>query len=173
MNSLLQNLLNFPVFSRIRRNHALEHATLQILSKKKPHQAFGGYSDVHGLRILANVSTEDVHEAVEEALKRLREGEYSLAIHPRCGTNFVASGMLAGSAAWLASLGGGKSFRSRLDRLPIIMAIVTLVTILSQPLGPYLQQYITTDAHIGNLQVVEIMQHHRDKVSMFRILTRG
>ena len=111
--------------------------------------------------------------AVEEALQRLRAGDYGLAIHPRCGTNFVASGILAGGAAWLATLGGGKGLRSKLDRLPIVMLVVTMAIILSQPLGPYLQQYVTTDAHIGDLQVVEIMQYQRNKVSIFRILTRG
>jgi hypothetical protein len=85
MKSLFQNFLELPAVSRVRRNHALEHATLQILAKKKPQQAYGGYSDVRGLRILANVSTEDVHEAVEEALQRLRAGDYGLAIHPHCG----------------------------------------------------------------------------------------
>jgi hypothetical protein len=173
MKSLFQNFLDFSVISRVRRNHALEHATLQILAKKKPNQAYGGYSDARGLRILANVSTEDVHEAIEEALQRLRAGDYGLAIHPHCGTNFVASGMLAGGAAWLTTMGTGKGFRRKLDRLPIVMLVTTMAIILSQPLGPYLQKYVTTDAHIGNLQVVEIMQYQRNKVSVFRILTRG
>jgi hypothetical protein len=80
---------------------------------------------------------------------------------------------LAGVAAWLATLGGGKGLRRKLDRLAIVMLLVTMVIILSQPLGPYLQQYVTTDARIGDLQVVEIMQYQRNKVSIFRILTRG
>jgi hypothetical protein len=173
MNSLFQNLLDIPMISRVRRNHALEHATLQVLAKKKPFQAYAGYSDVRGLRILADVSTEDIHEAIEEALKRLRAGEARLAIHPHCGTNFVASGIVAGGAGWLATLGSEKGFRRKLERLPMVMMFVTLALILSQPLGPYLQQHVTTDAHIGDLQVVEIMQHQRNKVSIFRIITRG
>jgi hypothetical protein len=151
----------------------MEHATLHILSKKKNSQFFAGHADHRGFRIFGNASTEEVHEAVEEARARLRAGETRLAVHPNCGTNFVASGIMAGCAAWLGMLGTESSLRRKLDRLPIIIMLTTLVLIYSRSLGPFIQEYLTTNANIENLQVIEIMRHDRGRVTMHRIRTRN
>ena len=73
----LDKILNFPLLSRVRRNHALEHATLQVLARKKPNLMVAGYSDTRGFLIIGAVSTDQLHDAVNEALRRLR------AISPR------------------------------------------------------------------------------------------
>ena len=169
--SFLETLLNMIPVGRVRRNHAMEHATLHILSKKKNSQFFAGHSDHRGFRIFGNATTEDVHEAVEEARARLRAGEKRLAVHPNCGTNFVASGIMAGSAAWLGMLGTESSFRHKLDRLPIIIMLTTMVLIYSRSLGPLLQEYLTTNAKIEDLQVIEIMRHDRGRIIVHRIRT--
>ena len=54
------SLLNFPHILRLRRNHALEHATMQILARKNRSQAAAGYSDLEGFSITGRVSTEDL-----------------------------------------------------------------------------------------------------------------
>ena len=77
--------------SRIRRNHALEHATLSILGRKTAQLSAAGYSDTSGFFIIGNVSTDQLREATTEALHRLQAGEAHLAIHPFCGTNFAAA----------------------------------------------------------------------------------
>jgi len=100
--SISKTYLNFFPISRIRRNHALEHASLQVLSRRKPRTPLAGFSDWRGITILGNVSTAELQEAVEEARGRLKAGEHLLAIHPNCGTNYATSGILAGFAAWLA-----------------------------------------------------------------------
>ncbi|GAH22409.1 unnamed protein product, partial [marine sediment metagenome] len=110
-----------PFISRIRRNHGLEHATLHVLSKKYPKQSMAGHSDVGGFWVIGDVSLEDVYEAVEEALTRLRNGEKNLAVHRNCGTNFVTSGVLAGLAAVVAMVGVGRRTRDKLERLPFAM----------------------------------------------------
>ena len=169
--SFFEDLLNKNTFGRVRRNHALEHATLHILTKNRKGQFFAGHSDHRGVRILGDVSTEEMQEAVEEALTRLRAGENRLAIHPNCGTNFVTSGILAGCAAWIGMLGTDKKFRHKLDRLPLIVLLTTLVLIYSRSLGPLLQKYVTTNADIENLKVIEIMLHDRGRVIVHRIRT--
>lgn len=166
-NSLLQQQV-----SRLRRHHALEHATLQILARRNPRQMLAGYSDLQGFWIVGKVDTQDLQEAVDEALTRLRGGEYALAIHPNCGTNFAVSGVLAGSAAWLAMLNSGNGWRKKLDRLPLVMTLVTLALIIAHPLGPLLQARLTTEAQPGNLAVQAIYCYENGQLLVHRVVTR-
>lgn len=98
-------ILDFPIISRIRRNHGLEHASLNILNQRFPDRTLAGYSSPSGFFVLGDLATEDLREAVMQALTRLQTGERHLAIHPNCGTNYVASGFVAGLLAWLGMAG--------------------------------------------------------------------
>jgi hypothetical protein len=162
-----------PFISRIRRNHGLEHATLHVLSKRYPKQSLAGHSDVGGFWVIGEVSIEDVYEAVEEALTRLRDGEKNLAVHRNCGTNFVTSGILAGLTAGVAMFGVGRRTRDKLERLPFAMFFATLALILSQPLGFKVQERVTTSAEPGSLQVVEILTTRRGRMKAHRVTTRN
>lgn len=167
----LEKLLNVPLVSRIRRNHALEHATLQILAKKTPRLMAAGYSDTRGFVVIGNVSSDQLHEAVTEALRRLQAGEENLAIHPTCGTNFAASGVVGGLLAWLAMLGARGGLGKKLERLPLVMALTTIGIIIGQPLGPYLQVHFTTDADVGEMEVKEITRFERQGTPVHRVRT--
>lgn len=158
--------------SLVRRNHALEHATLQILAGKKTGVRMAGYSNPRGFWVIGDIDIEELRDAVEEAQLRLRAGERRLAIHPHCGTNFAVSGLAAGTAAWLAMLGSGDNLRRKLDRLPLITTLVTLVLILTFPLGPKLQEAVTTDANLGRLRVVGINHFQRGRMPVHQVLTR-
>ncbi len=165
--------LAFPnPISLVRRNHALEHATLQVLARNRLVGRMAGYSTPRGFWVVGNVGIDDLQQAVNEAQQRLNNGESYLAIHPNCGTNFAATGVIAGVAAWLGMLGSGSSLRSRLDRLPLVAALVTLVIILTQPLGPALQRRFTTDANLAGLRVVQIDRYVRGNWVVQRVLTR-
>jgi hypothetical protein len=168
-----QGFLESPLISRIRRNHGLEHATLQVLAKHFPHQAMAGYSYPGGFLLVGNIQTEKLRESVEEALERLRNGEHGLAIHPGCGTNYLTTGVLAGLAGGVAMLGAGRRIRDRLERLPLAFALATLGVIISQPLGRALQEWVTTDGNPGDLQVLEIMRYEQGRLVIHRIRTRG
>ncbi len=169
--SIFKTLLHQQPIIQIRRNHALEHATLHILAKKHRQQFLAGHSDVQGIRIIGDVPTESILQAVEEALARLQSGESRLAYHANCGTNFTTAGVLAGLSAWLGLLGSEKDIRSRLYRLPLVVLLVTAVLVITRPLGPYLQQYVTTEAEPGNLKVIEIQRHDFGKFVVHRIRT--
>ncbi len=162
--SILDSVLNWPPVSRVRRNHALEHATLQILARKNASLAAAGYSDANGFWVIGQVKTEALEQAVTEAAARLRAGEYGLAIHPNCGTNFVAAGAVAGSLAWLGMAFNPGGIRRNLERLPMLISLVTIGIIVAQPLGPLLQSKFTVNPHIGDLKVTEIarMQQRTD-----------
>jgi hypothetical protein len=171
--SILDTVLNWEPLSRVRRNHALEHATLQILSEKDPSLRMAGYSDTGGFWVMGDIPLEDLQQAVDEAQVRLRAGEHRLAIHPYCGTNFVTTGLVAGSFAWLGMLGSGRSARSRMDRWPIVVSLVTMALIMSQPLGPMVQSRVTTNSNLDNLKVTSIMHvNNRGNTPVRRVSTR-
>ena len=154
--------------AKIRKHHAIEHASLSIIHAKYPSLHLAGYSDSRGFWIVGNVETDKIIAAVDEALSRLRTGEKSLAVHPNCGTNFAASGLVAGSLAWLGTIGSGKSFRRHIDRWPLIITLVTLGLVAAEPLGPYLQANYTTDANIGEIKIKEIVITKRGTTSFHR-----
>ncbi|MBE0696835.1 MAG: hypothetical protein IH586_07920, partial [Anaerolineaceae bacterium] len=166
--SFLDRILNWEPFFRIRRNHALEHATLQILAEKNPMLRMAGYSDANGFWLIGQVDTAQVREAAEEALSRLKGGENSLAIHPHCGTNLVTTGFLAGSFAWMGMPGVGRNMRERLERLPFIITLVTLAVFLAQPLGPFLQAQVTTSPATPGMTLARIERSQRGDVPMHR-----
>jgi hypothetical protein len=171
--NIFRSVLEFPVVSRVRRNHGLEHATLHILSQRHPRVSMAGHSDSGGFWLLGDVSTEDVESAVQEALDRLRAGERNLAVHPNCGTNFVTAGMFAGLAAFAALFGAGNRFRDRLERLPLAASLATLALILAQPVGLLAQELITTSGDPGELEISEVIPTPRGRIRSHRILTRG
>lgn len=163
------SILDLPFLLETRRNHALEHATLQVIAPKYPGRPLGGHSNPTGFVIFGDVDTTDLHEAVCEALQRLRAGESGLAIHPGCGTNYATSGLLAGSVAWYG-LGGQGKWTKKLWRIPFILPLVVLVWELSKPLGPALQAKVTTEAQMGATEIVAVQMI---RPGLHRIITRS
>ena len=163
-------ILDLPLILETRRNHALEHATIHILSAKYPERHLAGHSNPTGFFILGNVTTDDLKSSVTQALTRLRAGESKLAIHAGCGTNFATTALLAGTLAWVP-LSGSKSLRRRLWMLPFAIAFGMLGYALSQPLGPILQAKVTTEADMGDLQVEDIVPLRKQGVAVHRVIT--
>jgi len=164
------NLLEWGPVSLTRRNHGLEHATLNLLSKQQPG-TFAGHSDARGFWIIGNVSTDILLETVQEALARLNKGEQGLAIHPYCGTNFVTTGVVAGSMAWLFTLGRANSFKKKLDRWPLLVLVITAGAVLANPLGFKVQEKFTASGKPGNLVIKQIVRYEREGPVLHRILT--
>lgn len=161
------------LLSRVRRNHALEHATLHVLARRKPHTSLAGQSDFFGFWILGDVSLEEVQESVAEAYQRLRSGERELAIHPFCGTNLAAAAFLSGFATLLAFTGSGKRLRDKLERLPLAISLSGLSLLLARPLGSWLQGNLTTSDEVQGLEVTAIRSLRRGWMRAYRISTQG
>ena len=172
-SSAYQSLVNIPWFSRIRRNHGLEHATLHVLAKRFSGKSLAGHSDTKGFWLIGDLQTEDVETAVQEALDRMKAGEKNLAVHPNCGTNFATAGTMAGVAGAAAMFGVGPRKRDKLDRLALAATLATLALIVAQPAGLFLQKYFTTSGEPGTLKVVEIIPSQRGKLKTHRIITQG
>ena len=172
-NTPIQNILSYPLISRVRRNHGLEHATLHILAQKYPGKSMAGHSDFSGFWLLGDLSTEAIESAVAEALRRLQGGEHSLAVHPNCGTNLVTAGSLAGIAGLFGMLGVGSRKRDKLERLPMVASLATLALIIAQPLGLFFQRHLTTSGKPENLEVLEIIPTQRGRMQAHRVITQG
>src|SRR5215203_6941236 len=79
----------------LRRNHALEHATITVMMEREPGRKLSGFSTVEGFFVQGVRSFEEVEGAAREALRRLRSGKKGIAVHRNCGTTIVAANLLA------------------------------------------------------------------------------
>lgn len=164
-------LLDHPLIDRVRRNHALEHATIHLLSRRYRDLHVMGRSIPDGFILYGDLPTDAVHEAVGEALERLRAGEHDLAIHPACGTNAVAAGTLAGLGAFFVLSPRRRSLAEWLGRLPTVILFTTLGFILGQRLGLALQASLTTNPRVGDLRVVAIVREEGGPVVRHHVYT--
>src|SRR6266545_4226851 len=149
-------ILDLPPYLATRRNHALEHATIHMLSRKYTDKNLAGHSNPTGFFLFGDIRLDDIRSAIDEAMARLRAGEKELAIHPGCGTNLATSMVLPATLAWVP-FQGTRSNRWRLLLIPIAVMFAVFGYVLSKPLGPWLQRNVTTEADLGNLQVMEII----------------
>jgi hypothetical protein len=163
------NILEFPSYLATRRNHALEHATLKILARKYDDKTLAGHSNPTGFFIFGEIATDDIRNAINEAMTRLRAGEHDLAIHPGCGTN-LATSMVLPATFMFVPFQGARSRRGQLLLLPVALLMGAVGFLLSKPLGPWLQRNVTTEADLGNLQITNIT-HTRKGVH--RITTKN
>ena len=166
------SVLDIPIVSRVRRNHGLEHATINLLNQRYPFLPLSGYSIPGGFFIVGDVSTAAVKEAAARALERLNRGEGFLAIHPNCGTNFVVSGFVIGLLVWFGMV-GAKSGRDKVKRLPILLALSVLGLIASQPLGPLVQQRVTTSGDPQGLSIEKVVPIRFGRFCVHRVVTKS
>ena len=165
---ILDPILDLPPYLATRRNHAVEHATLKILARKYDDKTLAGHSNPTGFFLFGDIALEDIRDAIDEAMRRLRAGEKDLAIHPGCGTNVATSLLLPATLAWMP-LQGARSNRWRLLLIPIALTFALFGYLLSKPLGPWLQRNITTEADLGNLRVTEIVAVRK---GVHRVITK-
>ena len=172
-----QPVLEWSLIRRVRRNHGLEHATIHMLSRRLRGLRVAGRSSDSGFALFGDVVTEHVEEAVNEALRRMQNGEHNLALHPNCGTNLVTAGALTSLVALIGL--SGSSLRSKFDRLPLVMMLMMFAILVSQPLGMALQEHFTTKGEPGDLEVVSVtrrevrMPFSSAPVTVHNIITRG
>lgn len=148
---MIQQLGQLTGQERVRRNHALEHAAISVITERHPHVFLRGRSNRRGFYVLGEIPTDELRSAIEEARQRLRRGESELAIHPRCGTNLAVAGILSGLAAALAS-----QIKPRQNRYSYAVLASLVALFVSPPIGTAVQRYLTTEADLGDLEVESI-----------------
>ena len=161
---LLQQLQFVPGLKElltVRQVHALEHATVWVLSElgRSPlasssaqassapstsapsTEQLGGMSTERGFYLYGAVDPVTVEWAVHRALQRLVAGEWDLAVHPRCGTN-VSVGILL-----TAGLAIGANLLLPKDPLGQLLGLglaATAAAGLAPDFGSLAQRYLTT-----------------------------
>lgn len=144
----------------VRQNHALEHATIHVLTSRYPYARMAGRSTPSGFVIYGSIPTQVVASAASEALARLQQGEAHLAVHPRCGTYLAVTSIAAGTAAFAASQGRS---RSRLEQLPVALMAATIASVIAQPLAARIQEDITTTPEVDGVYIESVTRQERGK----------
>lgn len=135
---------------RVRRNHAIEHATVHILEERFGRLNIEGMAEETGFSLKGLRDRDLVSMAARAALERLRSGESDLAIHPRCGTTLVVLNTLA-SVLFLLILAatGSLSLLTVAASLFLAYAFAPLASRLAQ-------KYVTTDAEVDDMEILSV-----------------
>ena len=136
----------------VKRNHALEHATIAVLLRRIGHDIrMVGRATRDGYYLYADVPTDLLDDCTHEALRRLKSGEGHLAVSSLCGTNILVAGVLTAVASSVA-LGD----RGRGGKLPNAILASKLAVVASQPVGRMVQRYLTTSPDLADTEIVGI-----------------
>lgn len=139
----------------LRQVHALEHATVWVLSETTAsspnnsrftptltdNETLGGLSTEKGFFLYGEVPPEQLRRSVITALQRFRDGEWDLAVHPRCGTNV--------SVALILSAGLSLGSHLVLPKDPITQLLglgmgASVASAMAPEVGQWVQKYLTT-----------------------------
>lgn len=149
----------------VRKNHALEHATINLLLKRVDGRVrLVGRSGLTGFHIYGDVPTQALEESAREALRRLQDGEEGLAVSPMCGTNFVVGGLMAGVASMIAGRG-----HSGLSKFTRIVEASMIALLLAQPVGRLAQKHLTTTADVANLSILKVVKKGNGKLTRHKV----
>jgi hypothetical protein len=151
---------------RTRQNHALEHATVTLLARRRPGLAVSARSNSRGFTIYADLDPIEVRAATEEALVRLRRGERGLAIHPNCGTNLA----VGTSVMMLGSLFALTAVRPR-TRVASALASSLAGIAAARPLGRMMQRYVTTLPDLDDICLVGVQRRRLLGRRVIEVLT--
>jgi hypothetical protein len=151
INPVVQVAQQLMLGSAVKQNHALEHATIVLLSKKYPEVRLSGISFAAGFFVFGDLPTEAILPTAEEALNLLRTTQPELAVHERCGTNLAVAGMLTG----LSAMAIAKLRRPYSTPNNVILAS-TAALILARPLGLTVQRYVTTQTPNASMRIEKV-----------------
>jgi len=140
---------------RVRRNHALEHGTINVIEEKYGIPMMSGLAAEDGFTVNGPVSGELALGAALEALARLKRGERHLALHERCGTTIVTVNTLM-SVLFILFL----FLTGSLSILTVVLALGTS-WFLGPWAGRYAQMYLTTSTDLEGVEIVGIERRNR------------
>ncbi len=135
---------------RLRANHALEHATINVIEEHYGPLNIAGLGQENGFIIQGPVDPYTVEEAARAGLARLQRGEKDLAIHRRCGTSMLAANLVASVLVifLLWKMGHFGFFY-------ILLALVG-AQFMGPHLGRVLQKFLTTSTKVAGFEIVSV-----------------
>ena len=168
---------------RIRQNHALEHATINLLTRRYGGAHVMGVSGPTGFTLYATLTAEEIVPAARAALDALKAGDHALAIHENCGTNLVITAGFT-TLATILGLGymPGRDGRRDdapshvwwrfLERLPQAVLLNALALIFVAPVARWVQANVTTHGNVDNLEITSFFTDTQGGLNRVRVHTR-
>ncbi|MGI5875355.1 MAG: DUF6391 domain-containing protein [Dethiobacteria bacterium] len=153
----LLNIFTIPVLlvkivinPKLRANHALEHATINVMEENFGCLNLSGQGEENGFVIQGAVDPHHLINAARVGLSRLKNGEKNLAIHRRCGTSILAANLLSSILIvyLLWSIGYFGFF--------YILLALFVAQLFGPALGVLLQKFVTTSTRVDNYEIVGI-----------------
>lgn len=136
---------------RLRQNHALEHATINVIEEYYGHPlTLSGLAKEDGFFIRGPIDINTVEEAAYIGLMRLKRGERYLAINSKCGTSLTMVNFIS-SLAFLALL----LFTGHFNFLNILISLF-IANLLGPIFGKVAQKYLTTNPNITGIDIAGI-----------------
>lgn len=153
-----QQIINIAKNKAIRRNHALEHATINVLEKYAGGRLpLSGLAQKNGFIISGTQNPNLVVEAAQEGLSLLEKGECQLAIHRNCGTSIAIANFLAALLFLIFLIQTG-----HFSIFAIVIALL-LANLLGPYLGEFTQKYFTTSCDVEDLEIAGIEPEFRSE----------
>ncbi len=132
----------------LRKNHSLEHATVNILEKEYGCNKLAGYAEENGFYILGINDISAVEEAAQRGLALMKSGRKQLAIHTRCGTSMLVANFISAVIFLLLLL-----YTGYFSILNMVIAII-IANLLGPYLGQILQRFVTTTPEIEEMEII-------------------
>ncbi len=149
----LLGLARMTMDRRMRENHALEHATINVLEQRFSQGPvfFVGRARPDGFYLRGPANVALVEEAAWEALRRLSAGEGRLALRRQCGTSIFAANLLLSAVVLFVLLGLGR-------RGPLEVLLWLAAANLAGPVfGRFVQSHLTTTRPGRNLSIRRVI----------------
>lgn len=143
-------LLKVVSSRRLRQNHALEHATLNVLEERLGPRPLAGLAREDGFVLKGLADPETVRAAAEEGLARLKRGERALAYHRRCGTSRAVANLVTSVAFLVLLLGLGRF------SLPYVVGAMVAANLGGPVFGRLVQGLLTTAPDVRGLAVAGV-----------------
>jgi hypothetical protein len=160
------------MWGRLRRNHALEHATINLVNQRYPGVHIVGFSDPLGFSLYTSLGVEKIAPLVDQALAMLKHGHARLAVHDNCGTNIVVTALLT-TLATLMGMGRRtrRPLRRFARRLPYAVVLNTLAIFAAPSAGFWIQSNVTTDPHLENVDIDSVFIDYKGWLQRIRVRT--
>lgn len=143
-------LLRIALNRRLRENHAVEHATINVLEARYGARGLSGLAREDGFLIRGWTDRASLEAASREALVRLQRGETDLIIHRRCGTSQAAGNILFGLLLLAVLLAGGG-----VDLLFVVLGGLLLL-LISEHVGILVQRTLTTTGDVSDVVITGV-----------------
>ncbi len=150
-----KQFIRLLISRRLRQNHALEHATINVIEQRYRTRGVIGMPDMNGFHLRGRISPDTVISATHEAFRRLKRGEVDLAWNRRCPTSLVGTQMLLTVVLLIVVMAIWREFTAP----PLLIALLA-GALLGPPISPFLQRWLLVDPDPESLQFrdVEVRQ---------------